>query len=183
MKRQEPALPFDQRELRNALGRFATGVAIVTTEVEGERLGATISSFNSVSLDPPLILFSLARASRALPQWKRASTYAVCVLADHQDALSNRFARTTADKWAGLADQRAANGCPLPPDWLAYFACEPYAVHDGGDHDIFVCRVTAFDVRAIAERPLIFYAGKYRSLRPEEAHLTPPDDNMWLHGW
>jgi flavin reductase (DIM6/NTAB) family NADH-FMN oxidoreductase RutF len=71
----------------------------------------------------------------------------------------------------------------LPPDWLAHFACEPYAIHDGGDHDIFVCRVTAFDVRAIAERPLIFYAGKYRGLRPDEAHLVPPDDNMWLHGW
>jgi flavin reductase (DIM6/NTAB) family NADH-FMN oxidoreductase RutF len=174
---------FDEREFRNALGRFATGVAIVTTEVDGDRLGATISSFNSVSLKPALVLFSLARASRAREQWKRASAFAVSLLGEHQDALSNRFARAGGDKWAGIEDRRATNGCPLLPDWLAYFACEPYAVHDGGDHDLFVCRVTDFATRPSDDRPLVFYAGKYRGLRTDEARLIPPDDNMWLHGW
>jgi flavin reductase (DIM6/NTAB) family NADH-FMN oxidoreductase RutF len=176
-------LAFDERQFRNALGRFATGVAIVTTEVDGVRLGATISSFNSVSLEPALVIFSLARASRGLQHWKRATAFVVSVLAEHQDALSNRFARSNVDKWTGLAVRRANNGCPLLPDWLAYFECKPHAVHDGGDHDIFVCRVTAFDVRPSNNLPLVFYAGQYRGLRSDDAHLVPPDDNMWLHGW
>lgn len=176
-------MAFDGREFRNALGRFATGVAIVTAEVDGNRLGATISSFNSVSIEPALVLFSLACASRARTQWQRASAFVVSILSEHQDALSNRFARANGHKWAGIEDRRAANGCPLLPDCLAYFACDPYAVHDGGDHDIFVCRVTNFEVRLTGARPLIFYAGKYCGLRTEDAHLIPPDDNMWLHGW
>ena len=176
-------MAFDGREFRNALGRFATGVAVVTTEVDGNRLGATISSFNSVSIEPALVLFSLACASPARARWQRANAFVVSILSEHQDALSNRFARSNGDKWVGIADRRAANGCPLLPNWLAYFACEPYAVHDGGDHDIFVCRVTNFEIHRADERPLIFYAGKYGGLRTEDARLVPPDDNMWLHGW
>jgi flavin reductase (DIM6/NTAB) family NADH-FMN oxidoreductase RutF len=174
---------FDPRDFRNALGRFATGVAVVSAEVDGRRLGATISSFNAVSLEPPLVLFSLARTAYGLKHWKSARAFAISVLAEHQDALSNRFARSGEDKWTDIADRRAANGCPLLPDWLAYFACEPYALHDGGDHDIFVCRVTEFEIRASDARPLLFYAGQYRGLRAENAHLIPPDDNVWLHGW
>jgi flavin reductase (DIM6/NTAB) family NADH-FMN oxidoreductase RutF len=176
-------LAFDERKFRNALGRFATGVAIVTAEVDGDRLGATISSFNSVSLKPPLVLFSLAQTSHGTRQWKTATAFAISILGEHQNALSNRFARSSGDKWAGIEDRRAANGCPLPPDWLAYFACEPYAIHHGGDHDIFVCRVTDFEMRPLHGPPLVFYAGQYRGLRAEDAHLIPPDDNMWLHGW
>src|ERR1700687_4244440 len=85
-------LAFDGREFRNALGRFATGVAVVTAEVDGNRLGATISSFNSVSIEPALVLFSLACGSPARAQWQRATAFVVSILSEHQDALSNRFA-------------------------------------------------------------------------------------------
>ena len=174
---------FDERKLRNALGHFATGVAIVTAEIEGIRLGATISSFNSVSLNPPLVLFSLARSSLGLRHWQTAQTFAISFLPEDKTELSNRFARSGGDKWLGLDDERAANGCPLPPSRLAHFECEPYAMHDGGDHEIFVCRVTAFEVSASHRRPLIFYAGRYGGFRQEDAAHIPPDDNLWLHGW
>jgi flavin reductase (DIM6/NTAB) family NADH-FMN oxidoreductase RutF len=75
------------------------------------------------------------------------------------------------------------NGAPLLPSWRAFFECESYARYDGGDHEIFVGRVTRFDRRASATRPLIFYNGKYRSLNSEETVTTPPDANAWLLGW
>lgn len=176
-------MTLDTREFRNALGRFATGVAIVAAEVDGHRIGATISSFNSVSLDPPLVLFSLARSAYSFAQWKAARALAISLLAEHQTELSNRFARSGEHKWAGIEDRRAANNAPLVPGWVACFECEPYAVYDGGDHEIFVCRVTGFKVSAADSHPLVFYAGKYRSLRVEDGAAIPPDDNMWLHGW
>jgi len=138
------------REFRNALGLFATGIAVITADVGGNRLGATISSFNSVSLTPKLVLFSIARSSYGLTQWKEAKCLAISLLGEHQTDLSNRFARSTGDKWEGLEDRRAANGSPLLPDVLAYFECVPYAIYDGGDHDIFVCEVTSYMVHRIA---------------------------------
>jgi flavin reductase (DIM6/NTAB) family NADH-FMN oxidoreductase RutF len=172
-----------ERKFRDALGHFATGVVIVTTEVEGIRLGATFSSFNSVSLEPPLILFSLARTSAGLRRWKMAKSLVVSILDEQQNELSNRFARSGGDKWADLDVRRAANGCPTPPNCLAHLECEPYAVYDGGDHEIFVCRVTAFTVNGPDRHPLIFYLGKYRGLKHHDADRMPPDDNVWLHGW
>lgn len=174
---------FGPREFRNALGQFATGVVIVTTAVDGDRLGATISSFNSVSLDPPLVLFSIARTSRGLPSWKRASAFCISVLGESQREISNRFARANGDKWTGLDDRRAGNGCPLLPGEIAHFECVPHAVHDGGDHEIFVCKVTAFETGRSSEPPLIFHGGTYRSLNTVDGVSAPLDDNMWLHGW
>lgn len=129
---------FDPCEFRNALGHFATGVAIVTTNADGQFLGTTISSFNSVSLVPPLVLFSMARSAMSLDLWRRAERYGVTVLAEHQTELSNRFARAGVDKFKDLRLQVMENGSPLLPDWLAYFECEPYARYEGGDHEIFV---------------------------------------------
>jgi len=174
---------IDQRAFRNALGQFATGVAVVTTATGGNRLGATISSFNSVSLDPPLVLFSIARTSLGLPQWKTAKAFCISVLGESQRELSNRFARASGDKWNGLDDRRAGNGCPSLPGKIAHFECAPYAVHDGGDHEIFVCKVTAFDAAGASEPPLIFHAGEYRGLKAVDGVSAPPDENMWLHGW
>lgn len=176
-------MTFDQKQFRNALGQFATGVAIVTTVVDGNRLGSTISSFNSVSLDPPLVLFSLARSSLGIAQWRAAPAYCINILGEAQSDLSNRFARAGGEKWSSVEDVRAANGCPIFPGYTALFECVPFAVHDGGDHDIFVARVTAFDVAAPTPPPLVFYAGKYRALKPVDTAAPPPEDNMWLHGW
>lgn len=111
---------------------------------DGQFLGTTISSFNSVSLALPLVLFSMARSALSLDLWRRAERYGVTVLAEHQTELSNRFARASVDKSKDLRLQVMENGSPLLPNWLAYFECEPYARYDGGDHEIFVGGVLAF---------------------------------------
>ncbi|MGT2460287.1 flavin reductase family protein (plasmid) [Cupriavidus basilensis] len=160
---------MDQRAFRNALGQFATGVAIVTTTVDGENLGSTISSFNSVSLDPPLVLFSLIRNSLGFNQWKNAGAFCIAILGEDQEDLSNRFAKAGTDKWTGIPVERAENGAPRLSGAIAYFECEPYDNCDGGDHEIFVCRVTNFEVVQPGVPSLIFYSGKYRQLATLEA--------------
>jgi flavin reductase (DIM6/NTAB) family NADH-FMN oxidoreductase RutF len=176
-------MSVDQREFRNALGQFATGVAIVTTTVDGVHLGATISSFNSVSLDPPLVLFSLIRNSLGFAQWKKARAFSIAILGEGQRDLSNRFAKAGTDKWDGIGIRHARNGAPMVPGANAYFECEPYRVCDGGDHEIFICRVTDFHVNGGGLPSLIFFSGRYRQLRAADGDLGPPSDNLWLHGW
>lgn len=174
---------LDQREFRNALGHFATGVAIVSTTVNGNRLGSTISSFNSVSLTPPLVLFSLVRESLGFEQWKSANAFCIAVLGESQKDLSNRFAKGGTDKWEGLETSVADNGSPIIPGAIAYFECEPHSYCDGGDHEIFVCRVTKFDIRPQPESSLIFFAGKYRTLNSPDYSSRPLLESAWLHAW
>lgn len=173
----------DQRAFRNALGQFATGVAVVTADVDGAKLGATISSFNSVSIDPPLVLFSLLRNSLGYAQWKRASAYCIAILGEAQQDLSNRFAKGGTDKWNEIGDKRALNGAPMVPGAIAYFECEPYSICDGGDHEVFICRVTNYHTKSGVHPSLIFFAGKYRHLNSMDGDAGPPANNAWLHGW
>jgi flavin reductase (DIM6/NTAB) family NADH-FMN oxidoreductase RutF len=181
MNAHAPGL-INERDFRNALGLFATGVVIITAEVNGNKLGATVSSFNSVSLKPPLVLFSVAHSAYGLRQWRAANALAISVLAEHQTELSNRFAKSSGAKWKGLEERRAGNGAPLPPDVLLHFECRPYAVHGAGDHDIFVCEVTGHANHYPGRLPLLFFSGRYRRLAPEEG-VRGPDENLWLHGW
>lgn len=176
---------FNAREFRDALSHFATGVAIVTANSGDQLIGSTISSFNSVSLTPPLVLFSIARSALALQLWQQVEHYGVTILAEHQSDLSNRFARSGVDKWKDLRLDTMQNGAPLLPDWLAYFECVPYARHDGGDHEIFVGRVLDFHYRpqAAEARPLVFFRGKYRALESGDAVRTPPEIDVWSHAW
>jgi flavin reductase (DIM6/NTAB) family NADH-FMN oxidoreductase RutF len=175
---------FDGSAFRTALGHFATGVALATASAQGHLLGMTISSFNSVSLSPPLILFSISRSATSLPLWRAAENYGITVLSEHQTELSDRFARASADKFKDLRVESMENGAPLPSDWLAYFACEPYARYDGGDHDIFVGRVLTFRHRpqAAESRPLVFYKGKYRSLQTAVNSNIKSDWQLWSYG-
>lgn len=173
-------MTFTPREFRDALGLFATGVAIITSEVDGVRLGSTVSSFNSVSLSPPLVLFSLARSAYSFASWKKASTFGITVLAEGQSHLATRFARAGEDKWRDTAPVRGITGVPLLPG-LATFECEAYAHYDGGDHDIFVGRVLA--IGASESQPLVFFDGRYRRLDQEGTIRTPPEADDWLHGW
>lgn len=159
---------FDPIAFRRTLGAFATGVAVITAEAEdGVLLGMTMSSFNSVSLDPPLVLFSVARTARSLPALRTARAYGVNVLSRDQRELSGRFSRALGEKWEGVAHRRGAGGAPLLAGAAAHLECVPYAIHDGGDHEIFVARVVAHAADADAH-PLIFHAGRYRDL--SEAH-------------
>ena len=128
-------MTFAQRSFRDALGFFPTGVAVVTTITrDGTRLGTTVSSFNSVSLSPPLVLFSIARSANSFAAWGEAETYAINVLHEHQDQLSTRFARSLADKWEGIKPLDGQTGALLVPGALASFECENFARYDGGDH-------------------------------------------------
>lgn len=153
----------EQRRFRTALSMFATGVAVITApRKEGMPIGITVASFNSVSLDPPLILFSVDRRSLSLGDLTDASGYAVNVLDETQQHLSNCFAKANGDKWGWRSDA-AHDGAVLLPDALATFECEPHAQYDGGDHVIFVGRVTRHRARSEG-RPLIFFGGRYRTL-------------------
>lgn len=155
---------LDPREFRNALGCFATGVTIITAVgARGQLLGITANSFNSVSLDPPLVLFSLDR--KALSLWDFLSTghFAVNVLAGHQAELSTRFARALVDKWSGVAWTTWDYECPILEGCHANFECSIAYTYTGGDHVIFVGRVERMHVDHEAP-PLLYYRGRYRSL-------------------
>jgi 3-hydroxy-9,10-secoandrosta-1,3,5(10)-triene-9,17-dione monooxygenase reductase component len=163
--------PFDPREFRRALGSFATGVTIITTRApDGAPLGLTVNSFNSVSLDPPLVLWSLENKALSLPVFQKAPHWAVHVLASDQEALSQRFARRGGDKFAGLALEAGVGEVPLLTGCTARFQCRNAFQYDGGDHVIFVGEVLQFDRTEAA--PLVFHGGRY-------AHATrrDPDEN------
>ena len=156
------------RAFREALGSFATGVTIATTrDADGAPVGVTASSFNSVSLDPPLVLWSLARDSRSHDAFATSGHFAVHVLAAGQEALSDRFARSGADKFAGTDWREGALGSPLFAEYAALFQCRTRHQYEGGDHAIFVGEVVAHEAREAA--PLLFHAGRYAERRPRAA--------------
>ena len=165
---------FTQREFRDALSRFATGVTIVTTrDASHAPVGMTAGSFNSVSLDPPLVLWSVTKAAQSAPAFHAARHFAVHVLAADQTDLSNRFARRGEDKFAGLDTADNAHGVPLLPDFAARFECTTWAVHEGGDHWIIIGEVDALQIGA--GDGLIFSGGAYASAAPIRAQSGGPE--------
>lgn len=163
----------DPRKLRDALGTFATGVTIVATcDPSGEPVGFTANSFGSVSLDPPLVLFSLSKQAQSLRAFLSASAFAVNVLSEDQQALSDRFATRLADKWQGVAHETWQLGVPILSDSLASFECEYRYTYDAGDHVIFVGEVKRMDRRP-GGRPLVYHTGRYRRLAPEDDEPPP----------
>lgn len=164
----------DTREFRRALGQFATGVAVISAPGrDGEPVGITVSSFNSVSLEPALILFSVARSAGSLPALRAAPGYAVNVLREEQEQLSNRFARPRTYKWSDVRHTPGVASAPVIEDTLACFECEPYAEYDGGDHLIFVGRVVRFRLMSDGD-PLLFFRGRYCGIRPEQPQWPLP---------
>lgn len=148
------------RRFRSALGAFATGVTIVTTrDTDGRDIGLTANSFNSVSLDPPMVLWSLAKSALSLPAFLAAPHFAVHVLAADQEDLSLRFATRGSDKFAGLDVERGASQVPLLRGCSARFQCRTAFRHEGGDHVIFVGAVEAFEHSD--RQPLVFHGGRY----------------------
>lgn len=155
---------FDPRAFRTALGCFATGVTVITAQAEGRRVGVTANSFNSLSLEPPLILWSLVKTSSSYPTFAAASHFAVNILAHDQIRLSNRFAQRSGDKFAGLDLAEGAGGCLLLPDTCATIQCARQTILDGGDHWILIGRVTAFENSDNA--PLLYHRGAYSTAQP-----------------
>jgi len=178
--------PFSPRDLRNAFGLFPTGVAIITAKAaSGERLGLTVSSFNSISIEPPLIQFGIARSAKSLPAWDTVSHFAVNILEEGQSDLSTRFAKALSDKWDGV-DAIAANkiDAHLLPAALAAIECKVWSRYDGGDHVILLGEVLHVSkTRSERLRPLIFANGQYQKLDRGTAIETPYDLSHLLHGW
>lgn len=152
--------PFDTRHLRKALGRFATGVTVVTTRApDGGYVGLTVSSFNSVSLEPPLILWSLGSEASVLNAFLRCTHFAVNVLAESQIGLSRRFAGDAANRFAGVDFRLGAHGVPLVAHCAAWFECRNRSHLEAGDHVIFIGEVEACGHDGAP--PLIWHGSTY----------------------
>jgi 3-hydroxy-9,10-secoandrosta-1,3,5(10)-triene-9,17-dione monooxygenase reductase component len=169
---------IDPRNFRNALGAFTTGVTIVTTRDEaGHDIGLTANSFNSVSLDPPLVLWSLAKSSLSLKAFTESKYFAVHILAADQQPLSDRFAKRGVDKFAELNPGRGHGGVPLLEGCAARFECETAFRYDGGDHEIFVGRVITFE--HFPRPPLVFMGGRYAvALQKPVVKVAESDDDV-----
>ena len=154
-----------QKEFRNALGSFATGVTIATTKgSDNDPVGVTASSFNSVSLNPPLILWSLAKSSHSRVAFCENGHFAIHVLAASQENLANIFAQSGKDKFSDITWSEGALGSPIFDDYAALFQCKTRHRYDGGDHVILVGEVVHYEARETA--PLLFHAGRYAERRP-----------------
>jgi len=151
---------LDPKAFRRALGNFATGVTIITTRApDGTNIGVTASSFSSLSLDPPLVLWSSIKETPSCKIFESASHFAVNILASDQLEMSNHFARQQENKFEGVEWEEGIGGSPIFPDCAGRFQCETYNKLDGGDHWIFVGRVVAFD--DFGRSPLCFHQGSY----------------------
>ena len=157
-------MSFESRDFRDALGRFATGVCVITFAPEdGKPFGMTINSFASVSLEPPLVLWSLQKNSDVFDEIVNAKRYAVNVLSQEQRPMSDQYAKKSDHDLSPEHFSIGKTGSPLLKGSLVTFECETEAVHDGGDHVIIVGRVLEMDSNPNGE-PLLFVSGKYREL-------------------
>lgn len=158
-------MPVTSEQFRQALGRFASGVTIVTTAYNNELSGLTVSAFCSVSLDPPYILICVDKQSTANRTIKGAGAFAVNMLQEGQDALSNHFARRTPDKFSGIDYRLGQMGLPLLEGTLGYLECSVAQTVDAGDHYVYIGQVEHSDVVADA-KPLVYFGGGYQRINP-----------------
>jgi flavin reductase (DIM6/NTAB) family NADH-FMN oxidoreductase RutF len=158
---------FTEREFRDSLAQFATGVTVICAPgPHGQFVGFTANSFNSVSLDPPLIVWSLNRRATNLAAFESAERYAINVLAHDQADLARRFSRPHADRFAGVPYRLGAAGVPLIDGCIAWFECRHHVRHPTGDHVLFIG-----EVETCARRRgtgLVFHHGRYGSTHPLE---------------
>ena len=157
-------MSFEGRELRNALGRFATGVCLITTVTEdGVPMALTANSFSSVSLDPPLVLWNLQDSSDVYDSFATPRYFAINVLALEQQVLSNQYAKKGQHEIEAAHFAAGKSGAPIIKNALVSFECELEATYPGGDHLIIVGRILDMQERGSGD-PLLFYAGGYREL-------------------
>lgn len=166
---------FDSEHFRRALSQFATGVTVMTTRSANKNhnggapfVGITASSFNSVSLDPPLVLWSLAMRASSLPMFRAGSHYIINVLAASQLDLCQRFATLKGDRFAGVDYRLSENGLPILANALAWFECHNRSRYDEGDHVIFVGEVERCGILDEGGQPLVFHRGGFSTLTPLE---------------
>ena len=156
---------LDPRALRQTLGRFATGITVISARTDaGEEVAITANSFTSVSLDPPLVLWSVARDALSVSVFQRASHFVVHILSEQQREISQHFARRQADKLTAVAHSRDLDGGLVLPGSLARLTCEPHQCIEAGDHSVFIARVVS--LTHTDDRPLLYFGGSYQSLMP-----------------
>ncbi len=159
-----PAPPPDPRAFRDALGRYATGVAFITAAPDGEPAGLIVNSLTSVSLEPPLVSFCPSRTSLTWSRMRRAGRFGVNVLGQHHEHFAMRATPAGANRFAGLNWELGRSGAPLLTDALATLECEIVAEHPTGDHWIVVGQVDHLRISPIDD-PLVFFAGAFRTVR------------------
>jgi flavin reductase (DIM6/NTAB) family NADH-FMN oxidoreductase RutF len=165
-RRQASRPSFSPQEFRASLAMFATGVTIVTARTAaGELVGLTANSFNSVSLNPPLVLWSLAQAAGSMAALSTGSHYAINILAADQKELAERFSSKRTDRWEGVVFSEGAGGAPLLSGAAATFECFNRSRYEEGDHVIFVGEVERCSHRAGAA-PLLFHGGRFYTEHP-----------------
>ena len=165
--------PIDPRDFRNALGTYATGVTIITAAAaDGKPYGITCNSFASVSLNPPLVLWSLVIFSTSMRVFQNASHFAVNVLGASQQALANKFAKSSDDKFMGVEWTSGLGGAPLLGDSVANFQCRSAGRYYGGDHVIFLGAVEAYAYNG--KEPLLFARGGYGRFVPDGGSVSKP---------
>jgi len=168
---------FDTRAFRRALGNFATGITIVTAKgPDGKKVGVTANSFNSVSMEPPLILWSIDKRSSALETFQNAKHFAVNILASDQSDLSNNFAKPQDDKYANVDYMDGLGGAPVFEGVAGYFECETHQLVEGGDHWIIIGKVINF-VDA-SRPPLVYHQGGYSMVIPHPRFQKAADDEQ-----
>ncbi|MDB5454756.1 MAG: flavin reductase domain protein FMN-binding [Caulobacter sp.] len=159
-----PALPpeaLEPGQLRRALGSFAAGVTVVTTQLDGQLVGTTVSAFSALSLDPPLVLACLKRDSRTLAAVRQTAAFCVNILCAEQGELAHAFAKSGCDdRFALTAVEAGVTGAPLLAGCATHIECDLHAVHDGGDHEILVGRVLRVVVDE-AKTPLVYVRGRF----------------------
>lgn len=174
---------IDIKGYRRALAQFPTGVTVITTmDAQGEQIGVTASSFNSVSMDPPLVLWSVAKSAHSAAAFKDGKFFVVNILGRQQVELSNCFARQGEDKFSMVQYQSGIDGCPVLNNTAAYFECKTWNIYDGGDHIIVVGQVMNYHFSE-SVMPLVFARGSYSIATPQPVTGTDrgvkfPDDGF-----
>ncbi|MCF1489855.1 flavin reductase family protein [Pseudomonas sp. AA27] len=165
-----PCTAIEPLRFREALGHYASGITVITSHSDGEPLGFTCQSFYSVSMNPPLVSFSVMSSSASYPGIRQAGRFAVNILSGEQVGISSQFARRGTDKWQGIDWQTSPLGNPIIAGSLHWLDCEIHAEHAAGDHLIVIGEVKALNVQdADAAQPLLYFKGQYRSLAAVDA--------------
>ncbi|MDO5030619.1 MAG: flavin reductase family protein [Corynebacterium sp.] len=167
---------LDEMSIRGALSEFTTGVTIVATEDDGEKYGFACQSFSSLSLNPPMILFTVMKTSRSWPHIKKTGTFSVNVLAEDQEAISAAFGRRNGEKFNTGQWSRSELGNPLLRGCSVWIDCNVADVHEGGDHWIVTANIVAIGVRDEVN-PLIYHRGSYA--RVAHAGVDAPYEQKW----
>jgi len=155
---------------REALAHYASGIAVITSHIDGELIGFTCQSFYSVSMSPPLVSFSVMSSSASYPKIRQAGRFAVNILSDEQVKISNQFARRGTDKWHDIEWQESPLGNPLIAGSLHWLDCDIYAEHAAGDHLIVIGEVKALNPQdATDTQPLLYFKGQYHNIAAHSA--------------